>query len=554
MAATTPLPCGERAFLLELPCLDAVLALDARVRAAASTQPWGAGVCDIVPAARTLLVSTRSPATLDAVRSAVLALAEGLTDADVAAASAATSTRGGDVVEVPVVYDGPDLAEVAALTGLTPAQVVAAHTGTTWRVGFGGFAPGFAYLVDGDPRLEVPRRAVPRTKVPSGAVGLAGPYSGVYPRPSPGGWQLLGHTDLPMWDAARTPPALLRPGLRVRFVEVPAMPFDKLRDRATEPFDKLRDRVAEPVEAPPAEPVEAGPALEVLRPGPLTLVQDLGRPGWKHVGVGAAGPADTAAHALANRLVGNPPDAATLEVTLGGLVVRATASVCVAVTGAPAPATVNGRAHAHPSRLYLVAGDELALGLPPSGLRTYLAVGGGVLAPKTLGARATDTMSRLGPAPLVAGDVVRIGPPVAIPSLPGHEPVPPDLDGPVTLDIIPGPRADWTAGLDDLAATSWTASPACDRVGVRLEGRPLRRAERYAEKELPSEGVMRGAVQVPPSGLPVLFLNDHPVTGGYPVIGVLTEASSDRLGQVRPGQEVWFHVSTGGTGRTGRDA
>ena len=142
----------------------------------------------------------------------------------------------------------------------------------------------------------------------------------------------------------------------------------------------------------------------------------------------------------------------------------------------------------------------------------------------------------------------------AIPSLPGHDPVPPDLDGPVTLDIIPGPRADWTAGLDDLAATSWMASPACDRVGVRLEGRPLRRAERYAEKELPSEGVMRGAVQVPPSGLPVLFLNDHPVTGGYPVIGVLTEASSDRLGQVRPGQEVWFHVSTGGTGRTGRDA
>jgi len=128
-------------------------------------------------------------------------------------------TADAPLVEIPVVYDGQDLAEVADLTGLTTTDVIAAHTGTDWTAAFGGFAPGFNYLVGGDPRLQVPRRRVPRTSVPAGAVGLAGEFSGVYPRPSPGGWQLIGHTDLVLWDVDRDPPALLSPGTRVRFIE-----------------------------------------------------------------------------------------------------------------------------------------------------------------------------------------------------------------------------------------------------------------------------------------------------------------------------------------------
>lgn len=195
------LPYGERAVLVELADLDEVVSLVDAARVVP-------GVEDVVPGERTLLVVAARPELLDGIRAALASLPRG--------AVAAGSRR---VVEIGVVYDGEDLDEVAALTGLTPSQVVAAHTSTPWRVGFGGFAPGFAYLVGGDPRLEVPRRAEPRPSVPAGAVGLAGRYSGIYPRSSPGGWQLLGRTDAVLFDVAADPPALLQPGMLVRFVE-----------------------------------------------------------------------------------------------------------------------------------------------------------------------------------------------------------------------------------------------------------------------------------------------------------------------------------------------
>ena len=196
------LPYGDAALLVELDDLDAVLALAAAVRASRFD-----GVLDVVPAARTVLVVTEPGTSLDPLAARVTSLSPA-PSADMAASEA---------VEIEVVYDGPDLAEVARLTGLGEDEVVAAHTGTPWRIAFGGFAPGFAYLTGGDPRLSVPRRDEPRTTVPAGAVGLAGEYSGVYPRPSPGGWQLIGRTDVVLWDAERDPPALLAPGGSVRF-------------------------------------------------------------------------------------------------------------------------------------------------------------------------------------------------------------------------------------------------------------------------------------------------------------------------------------------------
>ena len=195
------LPCGDVGLLVEVDDLGAVLALDHAVRGARWPE-----VVDVVPAARTVLLHVAPGTDLVALERVVRALE--LTD---------VGRADGPVVEVDVVYDGPDLGEVAELTGLTVAQVVTAHTGRPWRVAFGGFAPGFAYLVDGDPRLEVPRRAEPRTRVPAGAVGLAGAFSGIYPRVSPGGWQLLGRTAVVLWDVDRDPPALLRPGASVQF-------------------------------------------------------------------------------------------------------------------------------------------------------------------------------------------------------------------------------------------------------------------------------------------------------------------------------------------------
>jgi KipI family sensor histidine kinase inhibitor len=198
------LPFGDAALLVELDDLDAVLALAAAVRAQQLD-----GVLDVVPAARTVLLMTEPRTSLDSLVARVTSLSS----------STAPHQAVSEVapVEITVVYDGPDLTEVARLTGLAEDEIVAAHTGTPWRIAFGGFAPGFAYLTGGDPRLSVPRRDEPRTTVPAGAVGLAGEYSGVYPRPSPGGWQLIGRTDAVLWDADRDPPALLAPGGSVRF-------------------------------------------------------------------------------------------------------------------------------------------------------------------------------------------------------------------------------------------------------------------------------------------------------------------------------------------------
>ena len=199
------LPFGDAALLAEVDGLAEVLALAAAVRAAQPT-----GVLDVVPAARTVLLTVAPGTDLGALRRAVLEL-----PVDPAMAPE------GETVEIAVTYDGPDLAEVARLTGLDEDEVVAAHTGTPWRIAFGGFAPGFAYLTGGDERLRVPRRDEPRTTVPVGAVGLAGEFSGVYPRSSPGGWQLIGSTDAPLWDPDRDPPALLLPGGTVRFRAAP---------------------------------------------------------------------------------------------------------------------------------------------------------------------------------------------------------------------------------------------------------------------------------------------------------------------------------------------
>ncbi|NYG54750.1 carboxyltransferase domain-containing protein [Nocardioides perillae] len=200
------LDCGDTALLVELADLDEVLALHAALLAAPPP-----GVVDLVPAARTLLLRTdpEAGADLDGVRRAVLA-----------ARPRPGARPDAGHVEVPVRYDGADLEEVGALTGLGARGVVEAHTAAEWTVAFCGFAPGFGYCVGGDDRLHVPRRRDPRTSVPAGSVALAGGFTGVYPRASPGGWQLLGRTDLPVWDLDRDPPALLAPGVRVRFVEV----------------------------------------------------------------------------------------------------------------------------------------------------------------------------------------------------------------------------------------------------------------------------------------------------------------------------------------------
>jgi biotin-dependent carboxylase-like uncharacterized protein len=278
--------------------------------------------------------------------------------------------------------------------------------------------------------------------------------------------------------------------------------------------------------------------LRVRRPGPLALVEDLGRPGYAAIGVGRSGAADRGALRLANRAVGNPEDAAGLEVLFGGLELEVVGgSVTLCVTGAPAPVRVGGR-DIGPSYVATArAGDVVRLGVPAVGLRSYVAVRGGIDVPAVLGSRSRDVLSGIGPAPLDVGDELPVG--VATGVLPAVDLLPSlHLPEVVELRLVRGPRDGWLDDADRLTAGSWTVSSESDRVGMRLLGGAL--AHRDPGRQLPSEGVWRGAVQVPPGGEPVVFLADHPVTGGYPVAGVVVDADVDRAAQARPGQVVRF--------------
>jgi biotin-dependent carboxylase-like uncharacterized protein len=277
--------------------------------------------------------------------------------------------------------------------------------------------------------------------------------------------------------------------------------------------------------------------LTVLEVAGLATVQDAGRPGFAHLGVPRAGWLDEPAAQLANRLVGNAASAAVVEVTAGSLSVRADASVWVAVTGPPCAVSVDGHAAAFGAAVRVPAGSVVSLGLPVSGVRTYLAVSGGVDVEPVLGSRSTDTLAWVGPAPLAAGRVLGVGPGSAEPQ-PLDTPRPP---APGPLRLLPGPRADWfDDALAALVRTAWTVDAASNRVGLRLQGPALQRAAAYDGRELASEGMVVGAVQVPPAGQPIVFLADHPVTGGYPVAAVVHPDDLWICAQVRPGERVRF--------------
>ncbi len=288
-----------------------------------------------------------------------------------------------------------------------------------------------------------------------------------------------------------------------------------------------------------AAPPTARPALVVLAPGPFATVQDLGRGGYAHLGVPRSGAADRGSLRLANRLVGNPEGAAAIEVTHGGFAARVIGDVALAATGATAQLFVDGRPVGGSATVLLRDGQTVLLGPPARGCRTYLGVRGGVAAAMVLGSASTDTLSGLGPAALSVDDVVAIGVPVADWPATQSAPVPDADDHAVVLAASPGPRADRLANPEALFTGRWVVNPASNRVGVRLDrldGPPLRHRPRLSG--LPSEGIAHGAIQVPPSGQPVLFGPDHPVTGGYPVIAALTASSIDLTGQLTPGTPV----------------
>lgn len=438
-------------------------------------------------------------------------------------------------IEFPCVYDGEDLPEVAAQIGVSVGELIRIHSERDYRVFIIGFTPGFPYLGMADPRLDIPRRAVPRVRVPAGAVAMARAQTGIYPWVTPGGWHLLGRMDPALlFDPGKSPPSGCLPGDQVRFV----------------PVDELPERPADETSAPPPPP--GPPAIEVERGGLLTTVQDLGRPGYQRYGVPWSGAADPASLVFANRAVGNPDGAAGLECTLMGPVLRFRQPVLAALGGADHRGVLHlpggGRWPVPVGTSFLAPrGAVLRFAGPPTGMRTYLAAAGGIAVPEVLGSRATYLTAALGGfegRALRSGDRLHVGatPPEARENRFEPEARRAAETGPLRLRISLGPQefAFTDRCLETLSDLRFTVSNDSNRMGVRLDGPILEHRE--GMKEIVSDANPHGTIQVPPGGHPIVMGADQGITGGYPKIGSVVAPDLARLAQALPGAEVGLDV------------
>jgi len=433
------------------------------------------------------------------------------------------------LMTVPVRYggsEGPDLDSVAAHGRLSEAEVIALHSGGEYRVQAIGFAPGFPYLAGLPEPLRTPRRATPRTAVPAGSVGIGGAQSGIYPLETPGGWNLIGRTPQPLFRPGEKSPAWLRVGDRVKFRPIGPEEFQRL---------EAEHREAVPPEDAPTSP-DGKAAIEVIRPGLLTTVQDLGRRGHRSSGLPAGGAMDALALRVANLLVGNPAGAAALEVTLIGPELAFAADTLVAVGGAE----FDGVPAWRPRRV--AAGDRIAFGECRRGCRAYVAVAGGIDLAPVLGSRSTYLRAEIGGyqgRALRAGDRIPVGMAgrtladagawrVAPEILPAYAPA-------VTLRVLRGAQAgEFAIGL---WGAEYRVTPQSDRMGLRLAGNPLARA---GNEELLSSAVAPGTVQVPPDGQPIVLMADAQTIGGYPQVAHVIGPDLPLAAQLRAGDRVRF--------------
>ena len=501
------------------------------------------GVRDVIPTFRSVAVF------LDPLSTEVEAVAAALHEAsDVAGepersggARHAPARAAAATLEVPVAYGGefgPDLADVAAFAGCSPQEVIDRHAVQTYRVFMLGFLPGFAYLASVDETIAAPRRATPRLRVPAGSVGIAGRQTAVYPRESPGGWQIIGRTPLSVFDPSRTPPSAFAPGDHVRFVP---------SRHAVSGLGRTTGHVGSTTDTKGAGPTRC---LTVLSPGLLTTVQDSGRWGYQHLGVPVSGPMDPVAHRLANAIVGNHREAAALEVTLVGPELQVGHDTSFTIAGADLQARLNGAAVPLQTRVSCRAGSVLRFGMRRFGARASVAFDGGIVVPPVLGSRSTHLLSGLGGIDgraVKAGDRISLGELVSAGErgvTGGASARDPDLSvqGGVRLRILPGPQLDQfhDRALDLLQRIRYRVSTESDRMGYRLiGGAPLPRA---GTPEMISDVTFPGGLQVPPSGDPILLMADRQTTGGYPQIAILISADLQLAAQLAPGDWVEFQL------------
>jgi KipI family sensor histidine kinase inhibitor len=479
------------------------------------------GVRDVVPTFRSVAVSFDPLATDVATLAAAL-----LQNCDDSA------DEDGPVHEVPVAYggtDGPDLEAVASFGRCSPKEVIERHSSRTYRVFMLGFLPGFAYMGSVDDAIAAPRRATPRLRVPAGSVAIAGPQTGIYPLDSPGGWQIIGRTTVRPFTPHRVPSSLFAPGDRVRFVPVPTG-FPQ-QDSGSRPLAASVDTVAPRY-------------VTVVRPGLHTTVQDSGRWGSQAFGVSVSGAIDRISHRLANAAVGNRNDAATLEATWVGPELRVEQDAVLAVAGADLQARLDDADMPLQRAVSCRAGSVLRFGERRAGARAYVAFGGGIDVPLVLGSRATHVQSGLGG---IGGRALRAGDRVPLrevsdPGQPARAVATKMPAGGIRLRAMPGPQFEYFApsALDTLQRTRYTVSTDSDRMGFRLVGGA--HVESVVGGGMLSDATFAGALQIPPSGDPILLMADRPTTGGYPQIVVVITADLSVAGQLSAGDWVEFEL------------
>ncbi len=542
---------GDTAYLVTMDGkLDAAMLGRVRALASSLTGDRLAGVVEIVPSYASVAV-VYEPERVPTAQGELPwhAVAEWL-ERHVSGKGKATKPRAPRDHVVPVCYGGehgPDLDVVAAAAKCPAEAVVKAHVAASYVVAAIGFTPGFPYLFGLPTGLETARRATPRLRVPAGSVGIGGTQTGIYPRETPGGWQLIGRTGADLFDLAREQPALLAAGDRVKFAVV---------EKFTPPPPKPRARGSSP------GGLAAG-RIEIVKPGALTTVQDLGRRGFAAWGVGAGGALDAWAAAAVNLALGNACEAAVLECTYVGPVLRFGAPTTIALLGAEVAGLPMGRPFA------VGAGEVIDCSVLAGGARLYVAVAGGLRVPVVLGGAATHVGAGFGGhagRALVAGDQIVYGAAESsgVAGVGGNwRVVSPVLtsgrDAVVEVGLVPG--LDWERFFGDVASGAgaralegrrYQLSAKSDRMGLRLKGEVFAGAgERVAEAQA-SRPVVPGTVQIPPDGQPIVLMAEGQTIGGYPQLGQVASIDLPKLAQARPGAEIVFRVTDVSTAQQAR--
>lgn len=510
------------------------------------------GITDLIPAYTSVLV-TFDLLLVDAAQLR-LQLEALLGELSPVASEGQPDATEGNEVSIPVYYApevAPDLETLAKAKGLTADEVIQRHSQKSYRVAAIGFAPGFAYLGDVDESIAQPRHETPRLAVAKGSVAIAGTQTAVYPLESPGGWNIIGRTPQAMIDRSLPNLTPLAPGDSVRFEPISREQFLAMGGVLDSETPSEQAEQSDTVAVDNRSSQDAG--FSVIHPGLMSQLQDGGRHGYQYVGLTSGGPLDEHAFLWANHLLKNPWDAAVVEISFGGLKLQAQVDTLIAVTGADLAVSINGETVANWEVIPVRAGDRLEFGYPRSGTRAYLAVKGGFKVEKSYGSVATVQREQMGGLhgdgkPLTFGDCLPcdeqehrkdpqlqklIGKRVSNNYLP-------DYSETLVLRVIAGYQYDEFSAeqLERFFSEEYQISPDSDRMGVRLQGAPIK----ALQAGITSEGIALGAIQIPPDGQPIVLMRDRQTIGGYPKLGCVYPPDTGQLAQRHPNTKVRFEL------------